>query len=64
MVRLAWTRDVRIHLPATAMAGGGLLMLADLIARTLIAPTQLPVGVITTMIGVPTFLYLLMRSAR
>ncbi|WP_421019293.1 iron chelate uptake ABC transporter family permease subunit [Klebsiella pneumoniae] len=46
------------------MAGGGLLMLADLIARALIAPTQLPVGVITTMIGVPTFLYLLMRSAR
>ena len=64
MVRLAWTRDVRIHLPATAMAGGGLLMLADLIARTLIAPTQLPVGVITTLLGVPTFLYLLMRSAR
>ncbi|KHK57525.1 ABC transporter permease [Ralstonia sp. A12] len=64
MVRLAWTRDVRIHLPATVMAGGGLLMLADLIARTLIAPTQLPVGVITTMLGVPTFLYLLMRSTR
>ncbi|NWK45293.1 FecCD family ABC transporter permease [Ralstonia pickettii] len=64
MVRLAWTRDVRIHLPATAMAGGGLLMLADLIARTLIAPTQLPVGVITTLLGVPTFLYLLMRSVR
>lgn len=64
MVRLAWTHDVRIHLPATAMAGGGLLMLADLIARTLIAPAQLPVGVITTLLGVPTFLYLLMRSAR
>ncbi|MGM3273825.1 FecCD family ABC transporter permease [Ralstonia sp. 24A2] len=64
MVRLAWTRDVRIHLPATVMAGGGLLMLADLIARTLIAPTQLPVGVITTLLGVPTFLYLLMRSTR
>ncbi|CAH0443964.1 putative siderophore transport system permease protein YfhA [Ralstonia syzygii subsp. syzygii] len=64
MVRLAWTHDVRIHLPATAMAGGGLLMLADLIARTLIAPSQLPVGVITTRLGVPTFLYLLMRSAR
>jgi len=64
MVRLAWTRDVRIHLPATVLAGGGLLMLADLIARTLIAPTQLPVGVITTLLGVPTFLYLLMRSTR
>jgi iron complex transport system permease protein len=64
MVRLAWTHDVRIHLPATAMAGGGLLMLADLIARTLMAPAQLPVGVITTLLGVPTFLYLLTRSAR
>ena len=64
MVRLAWTRDVRIHLPATVLAGGGMLMLADLIARTLIAPTQLPVGVITTLLGVPTFLYLLMRSTR
>jgi iron complex transport system permease protein len=48
-------------LPAAALGGGALLMLADLVARTVIAPTQLPVGVITAMIGVPVFLWLLSR---
>jgi len=40
------------------------LMAADLIARTVIAPAQLPVGVITGLLGVPTFLYLLLRRPR
>lgn len=46
------------------MADGGLLMLAGLIARTLIAPTQLLVGVITTMFDMPMFFCLLVRSIR
>lgn len=63
MVRLAWGNDQRVALPAAALLGGLLLMLADLLARTVIAPAQLPVGVITTMLGVPAFLFLLLRRA-
>ncbi len=62
MLRLVFGSDQRIILPASALAGGTLLVLADTLARTLIAPEQLPVGVITAMLGVPTFLYLLYRS--
>ena len=62
MLRLVLGNDQRLILPASALAGGALLVLADVLARTLIAPEQLPVGVITAMIGVPVFLYLLYRS--
>ncbi|KAA3654007.1 MAG: iron ABC transporter permease [Proteobacteria bacterium] len=64
LVRLATGNDQRILLPAAALAGGGLLMLADTAARTLVAPIQLPVGVLTAMIGVPVFLFLLVRHPR
>ncbi len=62
MLRLVFGTDQRLILPASALAGGSLLVLADIGARTLIAPEQLPVGVITALLGVPTFLYLLYRS--
>ncbi len=62
MLRLVLGNDQRLILPASVLAGGALLALADTVARTLIAPEQLPVGVITAMIGVPVFLYLLYRS--
>lgn len=62
MLRLVLGNDQRIILPAAALAGGSLLTLADTLARTIIAPEQLPAGVITAMIGVPSFLYLLRRS--
>ena len=61
-LRLALGNDQRILLPACALAGGTLLLLADTAARTLIAPQQLPVGVITALIGVPSFMFLLMRN--
>jgi iron complex transport system permease protein len=61
-LRIAIGNDQRVLLPAAALAGGTLLVLADTIARTLVAPVQLPVGVITSLIGVPAFLYLLTRS--
>ena len=51
--------DQRLLLPASALAGGTLLALADTLARSVAAPMQLPVGVITALIGVPVFLYLL-----
>ena len=62
MLRLVLGNDQRLILPACALAGGTLLVLADTLARTLIAPEQLPVGVITALLGVPTFLFLLYRS--
>nr|WP_216110844.1 iron ABC transporter permease [Aquisalimonas asiatica] len=62
MLRLVLGNDQRLILPAAALAGGALLVLADTLARTMIAPEQLPVGVITALLGVPTFLYLLYRS--
>ena len=62
MLRLVLGNDQRLILPACALAGGTLLVLADTLARVVIAPEQLPVGVITALLGVPTFLYLLHRS--
>lgn len=61
LVRLAVGNDQRVLLPASVLAGGSLLVLADTAARTVVAPIQLPVGVLTALIGVPVFLYLLGR---
>lgn len=63
-VRLAGGSDHRVVIPGSALAGGTLLVLADTLARTLMAPTQLPVGAITAAVGVPAFLFLLRRSLR
>jgi len=63
-LRLALGNDQRILLPASTLAGGTLLLLADTAARTVLAPQQLPVGVITALVGVPAFLFLLMRNPR
>ncbi|MBS0512551.1 MAG: iron ABC transporter permease [Proteobacteria bacterium] len=64
LVRLAIGNDQRVLLPAAALAGGTLLLLADTAARTVMAPQQLPVGVLTALIGVPVFLFLLARHPR
>ena len=63
-LRLALGNDQRMLLPASALAGGTLLLLADTAARSLVAPQQLPVGVITALIGVPAFLFMLTRKPR
>jgi len=62
LLRQGWGNDQRLLLPATVLVGGSLLLLADTLARTVIAPQQLPVGVLTALIGVPVFLYLLSRE--
>ena len=62
-VRLLIGNDNRLLLPASVLAGGILLVFADLLARTLLAPRQLPVGVLTALIGVPVFLLLLQSTA-
>jgi iron complex transport system permease protein len=64
LVRLASGHDHRVLVPGAALLGGGLLVLADTLARTLLAPQQLPVGVVTALIGVPLFLILLARRRR
>ncbi len=61
-LRLVMGNDQRVLLPASVLSGGIVLTLADLLARSIAAPTQLPVGVITALIGVPVFLVLLARS--
>jgi iron complex transport system permease protein len=64
LVRLVLGNDQRILMPAAALVGGTLLTIADTLARTVIAPQQLPVGVITVLIGVPVFLFLLTRHSK
>jgi iron complex transport system permease protein len=61
LVRLAGDADHRTVVPCSALAGGSLLVISDTVARTIIAPLQLPVGAITAMVGVPLFLMLLRR---
>lgn len=62
VVRLAVGSDHRVLLPASALFGGSLLLLADTAARTAFAPQQMPVGVLTALLGVPLFLFFLARS--
>jgi len=64
MMRRLVGADHRRLVPASALAGSCLLVLAEMIARTVLAPQQLPVGVITAFVGVPLFLYLLGRGHR
>jgi len=63
LVRLLGGTDHRILLPVSVLFGGSLLVLADTAARTLVSPMQLPVGILTALIGVPVFLWLLTRGA-
>ena len=63
-LRLLIGNDQRLLLPAVALAAGAFLVLADTLARTIAAPLQLPVGVITALVGVPLFLLLLARKAK
>ena len=62
LVRLVSGSDHRIVVPAAALAGGSLLVIADTLARTVMAPRQIPVGALTAAIGVPLFLILMSRS--
>ena len=63
-MRLIVGPNHRVLLPAAALGGASFLALADLLARTIIAPGELPVGVVTAIIGGPFFLYLLQRNKR
>lgn len=62
LLRLTRGTDHHWLLPASALLGGTLLVIADSVARTAIAPAELPIGVLTALIGSPFFLWLLLRS--
>ncbi len=62
LCRLVWGNDVRRLLPRVAVAGAALTALGDLAARRLLSPVELPVGVITALLGVPFFVALLRRA--
>ena len=63
-VRIAWGNDHRMLLPASFLAGTAFLLLADTVARLVVAPAELPTGVVTAVVGVPLFVVLLMRGGR
>lgn len=64
MIRLLIGPDHRMLLPASIFGGAALLLLADLIARSVVAPAELPIGLVTTLIGGPFFLLLLLQRRR
>jgi iron complex transport system permease protein len=63
-VRIALGNDQRLALPTCVLGGGALLVLADTLARTVVAPAQLPVGAVMAVIGVPAFIWLVVRRAQ
>ena len=62
LIRLVWGGDYRRLLPLSMLGGAVMLLLTDLAARTLIAPQELPVGILTALLGAPFFLWVLRRS--
>lgn len=61
LVRIVWGPDHKHLLPLSVLAGASFLILADLVARTIIDPAELPIGVITALIGAPVFAVILIR---
>jgi iron complex transport system permease protein len=62
LIRLSIGPDHRLLIPASALLGAILLVIADTIARTVVAPAEMPVGIITSLIGGPFFLWLLLNN--
>ncbi len=63
-IRLIWGADYRFLLPLSALVGAVFMILADIASRTLVAPSEIPVGAITALVGAPFFLYLLRKRTR
>lgn len=64
VIRIIWGPDYRRLIPLSLLAGGSALLLADMLARILIAPSTLPVGIVTALAGAPFFLWILRRAKR
>ncbi|UZR99463.1 FecCD family ABC transporter permease [Chondrinema litorale] len=64
IIRISFTSDHTLVLPCSAIGGACLLLLADIFARTIVIPAELPIGVVTAVIGTPFFIYLLISSKK
>lgn len=64
ILRMLWSSDYRFLIPASALAGAFLMEVIDVIARYVISPAELPIGIITAVIGAPVFLWILLRQQR
>jgi iron complex transport system permease protein len=64
LIRVTFHSDNRLVMPGSAIGGPLLLILADLVARTIVSPAELPIGVVTGLVGAPFFIFLLIRSKR
>jgi len=64
VMRMMFGSDYRILIPASAIGGAILIVFADMLARTVVAPTELPVGAMTALAGAPVFIYLMRRRVR
>jgi iron complex transport system permease protein len=64
LMRMMFGSDYRLLIPASALGGAILIVLADMLARTVVAPTELPVGAMTALVGAPVFIYLMRRRVR
>lgn len=64
LVRILWGPDYRRLIPLATLGGGIVLLASDIVARVIVAPQELPVGIVTSVFGAPFFLYLLRRAKR
>jgi len=64
IIRLVWGGDYRKLIPLSILGGGITLLLSDILARTVMAPSYLPVGIVTSIIGAPFFLWILRRAKK
>ena len=64
VARLLLGADNRVVVPGAALVGGVLVVAADLLGRSIVAPAELPIGIVTALIGAPFFLWLLLRDRR
>ena len=64
IIRISFSPDHEIVLPASALGGACLLLIADMVGRTVVAPAELPIGIITAVLGTPFFLYLLISTKK
>lgn len=62
ILRMTFSADHRLVIPGSAILGAALLTLADLLARTMVAPAELPIGILTALIGTPVFLYIIITE--
>ncbi|SEN23287.1 iron complex transport system permease protein [bacterium A37T11] len=64
MIRMAFSADHRLVIPGSALLGASVLTGADLLARTVASPAELPIGIVTSLIGVPVFIYIIVNQKK